>query len=330
MSETLKNLLKDYDKKRIDAQMELDDRIKQAYKISPRLEQIDTELHTLGVKVSLEMLNKKNNDLITDLNEQVKKLKNEKNKIIKELNFDLTPHYECNLCNDTGYIMNGYESSMCSCLKQKLFNIEFNKSNIYNLQKQNFDSFKSTYYSDSVNLEKYKVNISPRENIENIKRIAINFINNFDDPNNKNLLFTGNTGLGKTFLSNCIANELIKKGKTVLYQTSPIMLDSIIDYRFNKSNMSFNILENILDVDLLIIDDLGTECMNNMKFTELFNILNSRLLNTKKITKTIISTNLSLQNILNNYDERIVSRIIGEYNCCYFFGDDIRILKQSR
>lgn len=330
MSETLKNLLKDYDKKRIDAQMELDDRIKQAYKISPRLEQIDTELHTLGVKVSLEMLNKKNNDLITDLNEQVKKLKNEKNKIIKELNLDLTPHYECNLCNDTGYIMNGYESSMCSCLKQKLFNIEFNKSNIYNLQKQNFDSFKSTYYSDSVNLEKYKVNISPRENIENIKRIAINFINNFDDPNNKNLLFTGNTGLGKTFLSNCIANELIKKGKTVLYQTSPIMLDSIIDYRFNKSNMSFNILENILDVDLLIIDDLGTECMNNMKFTELFNILNSRLLNTKKITKTIISTNLSLQNILNNYDERIVSRIIGEYNCCYFFGDDIRILKQSR
>ena len=105
------------------------------------------------------------------------------------------------------------------------------------------------------------------------------------------------------------------------------MLDSIIDYRFGKSN-STNILASILNVDLLIIDDLGTECMNNMKFSEMFNIINTRLLNQNKITKTIISTNLSLKELYANYDERIVSRIVGNYDICYFFGDDIRFKKR--
>ena len=147
--------------------------------------------------------------------------------------------------------------------------------------------------------------------------------------NEKNLLFTGNTGLGKTFISSCIANELIKKNKTVLYQTAPIMSDTIIDYRFGK-NTNSNIIENILNVDLLIIDDLGTECINNMKFTELFNIINTRLLNQKNTTKTIISTNLSLQNLYNTYDEAIVSRIIGNYNICKFYGEDITFNSENK
>ena len=120
---------------------------------------------------------------------------------------------------------------------------------------------------------------------------------------------------------------MIKKGKTVLYQTAPLMLDNIIDYKFGKT--SNNIISTINSVDLLIIDDLGTETKNNLKITELFNIINSRLLNQNNIiTKTIISTNLSLQELYNNYDERILSRIIGNYEACYFFGDDIRIKKK--
>ena len=204
--------------------------------------------------------------------------------------------------------------------------MEYNKSNIYNIKNQNFQNFNELFYSDKINESKYHSDVSPRENIKLIKDICFSFINNFEKAEEKNLLFTGNTGLGKTFLSSCIANELIKQRKTVLYQTAPVMLDTIIDYRFGKSNNS-NILESILNVDLLIIDDLGTECVNNMKFTELFNIINTRLLNQKNITKTIISTNLSLQNLYNTYDERIVSRIIGDYNICYFFGEDIRFKK---
>ena len=105
------------------------------------------------------------------------------------------------------------------------------------------------------------------------------------------------------------------------------MLDTIIDYRFGKSNVSKDIYDHLLNVDLLIIDDLGTEGTNQLKLVELFNIINSRLLNNKKVTKTIISTNLSLQSLFENYDERIVSRLVGNYNICYFFGDDIRFFK---
>ena len=105
------------------------------------------------------------------------------------------------------------------------------------------------------------------------------------------------------------------------------MLDSIIDYRFNK-NSSIDMYENILTVDLLIIDDLGTECMNSMKFSELFNIINTRLLNQNNhITKTIISTNLNIQELSQKYDERIFSRCVGYYNICRFFGEDIRFNK---
>ena len=131
---------------------------------------------------------------------------------------------------------------------------------------------------------------------------------------------------GKTFMSNCIAYELLKKGKTVLYQTAPVLLESVIDYKMSKNkNTDNNIYKSVLESDLLIIDDLGTESLNSMKLSELFTILNTRILNlNNKITKTIISTNLNINDIFNNYEERIGSRIAGYYDIYYFFGDDLR------
>ena len=128
-------------------------------------------------------------------------------------------------------------------------------------------------------------------------------------------------------MSNCIAKELLKKGKTVIYQTAPVLLDSVIDYKMNKQkNNSENILQSVLNADLLIIDDLGTESLNSMKLSELFNIINTRILNlNQKITKTIISTNLNIQDIFRNYEERIGSRIAGYYDIYCFFGDDLRL-----
>lgn len=130
-------------------------------------------------------------------------------------------------------------------------------------------------------------------------------------------------------MSNCIAQELLKKGKTVLYQTAPVLLESVIDYKMNKQkNLSDNIYDSILTADLLIIDDLGTETVNTMKISELFTILNTRILNfNNRITKTIISTNLSIKDIFNIYEERIGSRIAGYYDIYYFFGDDLRFKK---
>ena len=131
---------------------------------------------------------------------------------------------------------------------------------------------------------------------------------------------------GKTFMSNCIANELLKNGKTVLYQTAPILLENVINYKMSKQKDSLdNIYKSILDSDLLIIDDLGTESLNSMKLSELFAILNTRILNLNhKPTKTIISTNLNINDIFNNYEERIGSRIAGYYDIYCFFGDDLR------
>lgn len=133
-------------------------------------------------------------------------------------------------------------------------------------------------------------------------------------------------------MSNCIAAELLKKGKTVLYQTAPVLLESVIDYKLNKNkyqnNINNNIYKSVLNTDLLIIDDLGTESLNSMKLSELFTILNTRILNlNNKITKTIISTNLNINQIFENYEERIGSRIAGYYDIYYFFGDDLRFKK---
>ena len=328
----LKSLLIIYENKRSDKQAEAEKRKEELYKKNPRFSEIDNQLSTLSISASKNLINSSNFEYLDNLRKQIEKLKKEKKDLLLSITNDenyLQPKYDCPLCNDTGYITSNYNTKMCNCLKQQLFNIEYNKSNIFNLENHKFENFLSTVYSTNVDKLKYNSNISPRENIEIIKKISKKFIDNFENPDEKNLLFTGNTGLGKTFLSGCIANELLTQGKNVLYQTAPVMLDTIIDYRFGKTDGS--IYKNLLDVDLLIIDDLGTECMNNMKFTELFTVLNTRLLNqNNKITKTIISTNLSIQNLFKNYDERIVSRLIGNYNICRFFGDDIRFINAQK
>jgi len=133
-------------------------------------------------------------------------------------------------------------------------------------------------------------------------------------------------------MSNCIAQELLKSDKTVLYQTAPVLLESVIDYKMNKQKTltTNNIYESVLNVDLLIIDDLGTESLNSMKLSELFTILNTRILNlNQKITKTIISTNLNIKDIFKSYEEPIGSRIAGYYDIYHFFGDDLRFKKQQ-
>ena len=328
-SSNLKILLSEYERKRLNAIYNAEQRKFDLYEKHPELQEIDDELSKEAINISKQIITSKDSSLIKELNDKLSLLKEKKKNILNSLNIDdnyLKPKFECNDCNDTGYITENYESKMCHCLKQKLFDIEYNKSNISNLDRDNFDNFSFDLYSDEINEEKYKSKNSPRKNMEFIYKLSKKFIDNFDDKNQKNLLFTGNTGLGKSFLSSCIAREMLKKGKTVLYQTAPVMLDTIMDYRFGKENTSKDIYDNLLNVDLLIIDDLGTECINNMKFSELFNIINTRLLNNS--TKTIISTNLSLENLFSTYDERIVSRLVGNYDICHFYGDDIRFIKK--
>ena len=329
-NQIIQELLNKYEQKRNKAFKDLEFRKTELYNKCPRLLEIEQELNSVGFSISRSILNKNTPNLIDEFKEKINKLNLEKEAIYKKLNIDkkfLTPQFECEKCKDTGYVLDENDrSKMCNCLKQQIFDMQYNISNLSNLNKENFDNFDSSFFSDEINLEKYNSKISPRKNIENIKSAAMNFIDNFDNPDTKNLLFTGNTGLGKTYMTNCIAKELLQKGKTVLYQTAPVLFEQIINEKFSKKeNSSSSFSKNVLDVDLLIIDDLGTECRNSMIISELFTIINTRLLNlNNKSTKTIISTNLGIKNIFNNYEERIGSRIAGFYDIYYFFGEDVR------
>ena len=197
------SLLKEYEQKRLDAENDLEIRKQNLYTLIPRLKEIDDELNRSAITTTKHILNSddrvKDSNFINSLNNNINKLKKEKEEILKQNNYSLDylqPNYECKICKDTGYITDSnFNTVMCSCLKQRLLDESFNKSNMYNIKKENFSTFNENLYSDKPDSRKYKFEISPRENILNIRNKCEFFIENFDNPDTKNLLFTGSTGL---------------------------------------------------------------------------------------------------------------------------------------
>lgn len=304
---------------------------KNVYDENPKLLEIEDKMNKLSLKsiksriFSDDLSRQIEQDKLTLQLDRLNKEYEEQLRKIGLTKEDFEPKYECSKCKDTGYVGN----KMCSCFNQALINEAFKQSNIFKVKEENFGTFDFGYYSSKNDKERYGIEKSPLENIDAIRKLAYNFSHGLDEPTQKNLLFTGNTGLGKTFLANCVASEAIKQGKSVIYQTAPILLDKMEEYKFklNKTAAEKEEYDKIFDVDLLILDDLGTETITPAKFSELFNILNTRLLRNKKI---LISTNLSPQNIKEKYEERVFSRIVGEdFIVCRFVGEDIRILKKK-
>lgn len=197
-NEVLNSLLKEYEQKKIRAELDLEKRKEELYQKIPKLQQIEDELNDFAIFTAKNIL-LHNDSSLEDLNKKLEKLKYEKACILQNANLSsdyLKPNYECPICKDTGYVSsNNYKTEMCSCLKQKLLDSSFHKSNMANLDKENFNTFNENLFSNEIDLAKYRFNISPRTNIKNIKQKCIEFVENFDDLNSKNLLFTGNTGL---------------------------------------------------------------------------------------------------------------------------------------
>ena len=199
-NEVLNSLLKEYSKKKLNAELDLERRKQNLYKLIPRLEEIDNELNNFAINTAKNILNNSSDSSsLKNLKDRISDLKKEKELILLQNNYSLDylkPFYECKICNDTGFVLDkNYKTTMCNCLKQKLLDISFNKSNMSNLKKENFNNFNELIFSDEVDLAKYRFNISPRRNISNIKNKCIEFINNFENPDCKNLLFVGSTGL---------------------------------------------------------------------------------------------------------------------------------------
>ena len=197
-NEVLNSLLKEYEQKKMRAEYEAERRKDELYKKVPKLREIEDELNHFAISTAKNILNNSNFSY-SELQKKGEKLKIEKKQILTSLNLPenyLSPFYECNICKDTGYVTDeNYNTTMCTCLRQRILNDSFNKSNISNLEKENFNNFNEDIFSDEVDIAKFNFNISPKKNIVNIKNKCIDFIKDFDNPEQKNLLFVGNTGL---------------------------------------------------------------------------------------------------------------------------------------
>ena len=319
----IENIMTGYNKKRLKASHEADLKREKLYKEIPRLAEIDKEMRLFSINLSKSFLLQPE-DLdrqVVKLRQEIEVLKKERQLIYENYNISrnyLDIEYECQKCGDTGYTPDG---KRCSCFNRQIIDSLFQASNMINmLGKENFNTFDINIFSnDSYRNEK----LTPRQNMYYILEISEDFCSNFHDAG-VNLLFYGGTGLGKTFMCNCIANELLNKEISVLYQTSFSLFETVENHKFNKLNESEENLMNynmIFDCDLLIIDDLGTEVSNSFTNAELFNIINERMITEKR---TIISTNLSLEQLRDTYSDRITSRVFNNFVPLKFYGKDLR------
>ncbi len=317
-------ILRDYDTRRLKNKHELDIRLKEAYQLIPQLRVLEDEMISLSAQ-SGRMALRGDDSALKELKAKIIELKACQIELLLSHNLPadyLDMQYECNKCKDTGFIGN----EKCNCLKQAIADLIYSGSNIKSvLAYENFSKFSFHYYSDDYIEE--AIGLSPLSNMQKVVANCKKFIKHFN-TNHDNLLLLGNTGVGKTFLANCIAKELLDKGYTVIYLTAFRLFDILEKYKFGKDDESSyqasNQFEYILDCDLLIIDDLGTELYNSFTNSQLYLIINERLLRNKS---TIISTNLSLSDMNTNYSERVYSRIISSYCVLRIVGEDIRLHK---
>jgi len=320
VDQTYSRIMREYDKKRGTARIKRDQRITEIYSRIPRVKDIDNEIRKIGLSISKGIINNQGNpeELIKTLKTKLEALKQEKAFLMTEHNIPiqyLEDEYLCHHCKDTGFVAGGKK---CSCFKQQLINIAYSMSNLDGiLKKENFKTFNINYFSNDTFQDH---EITPRDNMLEILQVCEGFVINFDNKKEENLLFYGPTGLGKTFLANCIAKALLDRGKIVIYQTAFKIFEILEEIRFhnNGDKVKYNLL---FSADLLIIDDLGTEVTNSFTNSELFNIVNSRILSGKK---TIISTNLAPKDFGMRYDDRIASRLFSRYTVLKFYGKDLR------
>lgn len=314
-------IMKEYEETREKNRRELEKRKQELYSKLPRLKQIDDEMVSLSISITKAVLNSSDarEKLLQDLHKKQTDLKVEKAEILTENKYPkdfLQIKYNCKKCKDTGYV--GMER--CSCLSQKLISYQYKQFKLsHRVAQENFDTFNINFYSD----EPWEGGISSRENMKHVYMECIKYAKEFDS-HNKSLLFIGRPGLGKTFLCNSIAKDLLDAGKSVIYQSAPDLIDLIRKFKFDfeSEDGEEQALKDIYECDLLIIDDLGTELTTQFSGLAIYNILNKRLINNRKI---IISTNLSVDEIQNTYSERIFSRIFGNFYLYKFFGEDIRL-----
>ncbi len=301
----------DYDNRRTKNRHLSEQRMEEVYKRIPSYRALEDETASFSVSQGKKYL-LGDAKALDSLSEKLAALSSEKAKLLTDAGFPadyLAPIYTCPDCKDTGYI----DGKKCHCFKQAEIDLLYQQSRIRDvLERENFQTLSYEYF-EGEDLERFRKAVD----------FCRLFINGFSSTY-KNLFLYGTVGTGKSFLSNCIAKELIETGHSVLYFSATDLFDTLSKYTFDKENQQEN-YGDISECDLLIIDDLGTEYANQFVSTQLFSLLNDRHMQQKS---TLISTNLSLEDLRERYSDRIFSRITGYYELCKLTGPDIRMTRK--
>ena len=282
-------------------------------KTNTEFSEINSLLSEIGSKIAITAM-RGDEKLLKSYEDRATLFKKKKDAMLTEAGIGTAPDYFCKKCNDSGY----HDGKLCECVETRAKAIAFEKIfGVMSKADATFENFSLTYYP----AEKDESGYSPKKVMSTTLKLCQEFCENF--PEGKNLLFIGESGLGKTHLSFAIAAEIAMKGFTVVYGTAQNLLSKAVRDEMDW-NSDGDYVNQLLDCDLLIIDDLGTEFSSAPSNAMLYNIINTRLL---AGNSTVISTNLSFEEIEKKYDPRIASRLIGNYTCRQFLGKDIRQLK---
>lgn len=310
-----------YDERQLHNKDILAARTKEVHAVIPELLELEHSIASNAVGSARKFFDG-DESAVTDLKAELVRLRARKADLLKSHGYPadyLQPVYTCPDCKDTGFI----DGIRCHCFTQQAIDMIYTQSNIKEvLSSENFSAFSFDYYSNEET--NATTGLTSLETAKAAYNTCQNFVCKFD-TDFSNILFYGDTGTGKTFLSNCVAKELLDKGHSVIYFTAFQLFDILSKGIFDKDNKAIDAHQNIFDCDLLIIDDLGTELVNSFTTSQLFLCLNERILRKKS---TIISTNLNIGQIADLYSERILSRIAGHYTIIKMFGDDIRMKKR--
>lgn len=316
----LKRIKEEYATKHIIAERKADVRRRELHGKLPQLAEIDKRLSGVGVElmgVALAIGGDKE-EKFAKLRQETDELNRLRNSVLIAAGYpaDYTDvKYECSACSDSGYV----GIKMCDCMKKALVMAGYESSGIAELLKrQSFESFSLDYYKQ--NPENLKM-------MEKIFSYAKKYAENFKSGDAENIAMFGGTGLGKTHLSSAIAKTVIEKGNDVFYVTAVGMTSDFEAEQFGSNVRKGELTDRYFDCDLLIIDDLGAEMANQFTVSCLYNLLNVRI---NRKAATIISTNLTQQELFKRYNERITSRIMGEFRILPFSGTDVRMQKISR
>lgn len=298
-------------------------RVNELYDKCPEFEQIDNQITSLSIEQGKKLVNGEI-DVLDNLKEQIAQLSKKRVNLLESLGYAsnyLDPIHTCSDCQDTGYIGN----RKCHCFRKAAIEMLYTSSNLKEiLQAENFNNYTYRYYSDD--FKDASTGLTALAAAKRAYTQSKYFVDTFDDEFN-NLLIYGDTGVGKTFISNCIAKELIDTSHSVIYFSAFQLFNALAKSTFEQNVEYDEMTEYILDCDLLIIDDLGTELTNSFVSSQLFLCVNERILRRRS---TIISTNLSIDKLVDTYSERTFSRISSNYTMLKLIGDDIRLLKKRK